>query len=184
MKHTFAALFATILALSSSVAAAELTENPKECIDPNDFPADTDFFPEKFVPHESTDNIEVRLLILFFFCSLLLSLQVHNFVSTIPLFTRHFNHKVALTFDDVSDFYYLDTLCLSRTPDLVSQDLQDCYQQISRQVVSPLSMWHGTTCRRSIIWQTSLGPSHTSHRRCCHHPNSSNPSNRTTWQAS
>ena len=49
-----------ILAASLSGAkAASLTANPTDCINPSEYPADTDFFPEKFVPHETTDLLDI-----------------------------------------------------------------------------------------------------------------------------
>ena len=41
------------------VSSETVLENPQECIVPADYNADTDFFPEKFVPHETTDFITV-----------------------------------------------------------------------------------------------------------------------------
>ena len=41
-------------------ASASVETNPRECIDPADYPADTDFFPEKFVPDETTDLLTVE----------------------------------------------------------------------------------------------------------------------------
>jgi hypothetical protein len=48
--------FALLPVISSETV---LETNPQDCIDPADYDADTDFFPEKFVPHETTDLLEV-----------------------------------------------------------------------------------------------------------------------------
>lgn len=49
-----------LLSASSSVAATVLEKNPQGCIDPADYDADTDFFPQKFVPHETTDHFTIE----------------------------------------------------------------------------------------------------------------------------
>lgn len=49
------------ITLLSSVVSSEtvLETNPKDCIDPGDYDDDTDFFPEKFIPHETTDFLTI-----------------------------------------------------------------------------------------------------------------------------
>ena len=58
MKLTIAMAIANIAV--PPVASASVETNPRECIDPADYPADTDFFPEKFVPDETTDLLTVE----------------------------------------------------------------------------------------------------------------------------
>lgn len=52
-------LIATALLLPFASSQTVLETNPQECIDLNDYEADTDFFPEKFVPHQTTDLLTV-----------------------------------------------------------------------------------------------------------------------------
>eukprot|EP00581_Thalassiosira_minuscula_P001863 CAMPEP_0183746814 /NCGR_PEP_ID=MMETSP0737-20130205/66948_1 /TAXON_ID=385413 /ORGANISM="Thalassiosira miniscula, Strain CCMP1093" /LENGTH=637 /DNA_ID=CAMNT_0025982519 /DNA_START=35 /DNA_END=1948 /DNA_ORIENTATION=+ len=53
-------LIASILVLPLASSETVLEKNPQECIDPADYDADTDFFPEKFVPHGTTDLLTVE----------------------------------------------------------------------------------------------------------------------------
>ena len=57
MKFSIAS--AIITPLISTAVATELTTNPTDCIDPANFDADTDFFPEKFIPHKTTDLLKI-----------------------------------------------------------------------------------------------------------------------------
>ena len=69
------------LPLASSSAESPAPEmNPQTCIDPADYDADTDFFPEKFVPHPTTD---------------FLTIEYHN---TYKIVTNKFNEKSYLLY--------------------------------------------------------------------------------------
>ena len=69
---------ALLLRLVSS--APVLETNPQDCINPADYDADTDFFPEKFIPHETTD---------------LVTITYHN---TYKIVTNKFNEKSYLLY--------------------------------------------------------------------------------------
>ena len=50
---------AIILRFSKPITATDLTSNPIDCVEPANYDANADFFPEKFTPHETTDLLEV-----------------------------------------------------------------------------------------------------------------------------
>lgn len=78
MKLSLASVL--VLSIFTPTAATVLTVNPTDCIDPADYDADTDFFPEKFIPHETTD---------------LLDISYHN---TYKIVTNHFQNKTYLLY--------------------------------------------------------------------------------------
>lgn len=55
LTQTMKLLFAFALLQACAPASAQLEKNPQSCIDPADYDDGTDFFPQKFVPHETTD---------------------------------------------------------------------------------------------------------------------------------
>ena len=57
MKLSIASAIA--LCFFTPTTATDLTSNPIDCIEPANYDAGTDFFPEKFAPHETTDLIDV-----------------------------------------------------------------------------------------------------------------------------
>lgn len=59
MKLSIAIALSSLHVASSAESASAPTTNPQDCINPADYPADTDFFPEKFVPHTTTDLVDV-----------------------------------------------------------------------------------------------------------------------------
>lgn len=62
MKFPIASSLPLALLLVTStktVQATTLESNPQDCISAADFDADTDYFPDKFVPHDTTDLFEI-----------------------------------------------------------------------------------------------------------------------------
>jgi len=60
---------------ASFSAAAAVDSNPQDCINASEYDADTDFFPDKFVPHNTTDLITVE------------------YFNTYKIYTNHFQDK-------------------------------------------------------------------------------------------
>jgi hypothetical protein len=50
---------ALVVSLSTSTKATVLTSNPTDCIDPAEYDEGTNFFPDQFIPHATTDLLDV-----------------------------------------------------------------------------------------------------------------------------